>query len=124
MAVSEASPRLTGPLEEAAPMAASAPKLSQGAGPPAALAPALELHDSEVVDAPEEQLPTAGGTPRRRRAAWPALFIHVGLRWVPCMLLLFSHIVPHDLPDVAEARIFPARHTQSHTSSSICIDSV
>ena len=48
MAALEASPRLPRPLEEVVTMAAAAPELSKGTGPPAARAVGPVLHDAEV----------------------------------------------------------------------------
>jgi len=70
VAAQEATPRLADPLEEPAPIAASAQELPEDAGPLAVRAAGPVLDDVEVGDAPEEQLSATGWTPRRlcRRA--------------------------------------------------------
>jgi len=68
VAAQEATPRLADPLEEPAPIAASAQELPEDAGPLAVRAAGPVLDDVEVGDAPEDHILTAGGTHRLRRA--------------------------------------------------------
>jgi len=71
VAAPEASPGIAGPSEEPVPVAASALELSQRAFPSADLASDPVLNDVGVVDAPEDQPPTAAGAGDRRRRDLP-----------------------------------------------------
>jgi hypothetical protein len=62
VATSDTAPGLIGPLEKFEAMAAPTPKLPQPPGPLAASAVGPVLDDVEIINAPENQLPTADGT--------------------------------------------------------------
>ena len=62
VAAPDTAPGPLSPLEEFEAMAAPAPELSQPPGPWAAPAVGPVLDDVEIINAPEDQLPTAGGT--------------------------------------------------------------